>query len=135
MTTESPVAVRGETRTDTRTDSRAEARATLVPPVDILEDAQGITLIADLPGVPKDQLDIRVQSDRLYIEAQARIDVPANLQVFHTEVEQPRYRRAFNLSPELDTAAIEATLKDGVLTLRIPRAQAAQPRRVEVQLG
>ncbi|SAH81720.1 Spore protein SP21 [Bordetella ansorpii] len=128
MTTESPVAVRGGNRTEARV-------TTFVPPVDIIEDAKGITLIADLPGVSKEQLQIHVQAERLVIEAEARIDVPADVQAFHTEVEQPRYRRAFNLSAELDTAAIEATLKDGVLTLRIPRSQAAQPRRVEVQLG
>ncbi|SAI66751.1 Spore protein SP21 [Bordetella ansorpii] len=128
MTIESPVAVRGGNRTEARV-------ATLVPPVDIIEDPKGITLIADLPGVSKEQLQIRVQAERLVIEADARIDAPAGVQAFHTEVEQPRYRRAFHLSAELDTAAIEATLKDGVLTLRIPRAQAALPRRVEVQLG
>ncbi|ARP97170.1 Hsp20/alpha crystallin family protein [Bordetella genomosp. 13] len=128
MSTESNVAVSGGNRAEQRT-------ATIVPPVDIFEDASGITLIADLPGVSKDRLDIRVQSERLFIEAEARVEVPANLQVFHTEVDQPRYRRAFNLSAELDTGAIDASLKDGVLTLRIPRAQAAQPRRIEVQVG
>lgn len=127
-TNESPVAVRGGNRVEPHANA-------FVPPVDIIEDAKGITLIADLPGVSKDQLQIRVQADRLFIEAEARIEVPASVQVFHSEVEQPYYRRAFNLSSELDTSAIQAVLKDGVLTLSIPRAQAAQPRRVEVQLG
>lgn len=128
MATENPVALRGDAQSQ-------ENAAPIVPLVDIIEDTSGITLIADMPGVSKDRLDIKVQADRLFIEGEARVDVPAELKVFHTEVDRPRYRRTFTLSPELDSAAIDANLKDGVLTLRIPRSQAAQPRRIEVQVG
>lgn len=107
--------------------------ATLTPPVDVVEDANGITLYADLPGVPRDKLDLRVESDTLTIEAEADLNVPNDLASSHTEVGLARFRRVFTLSKELDTERVSAELTQGVLTLRIPKAQHAQPRRIEVQ--
>jgi HSP20 family molecular chaperone IbpA len=112
------------------TDTRA-----LVPRVDVYEDDRGITLLADLPGVPRDQLDIKVDGDTLTIEGAVATTTPAGLQPAYVELRVPRYRRAFTLSRELDTAQIEANLKDGVLNLRIPKQEHAQPRRVQVQVS
>lgn len=112
----------------------AEERA-LLPRVDVLEDDGGITLLADLPGVPREQLDIKVEGDTLLIEGSVQPLAPGQLEPLYAEVRVPRYRRAFTLSRELDTGAIQAQLKDGVLTLRLPKQAHAQPRRVEVQLG
>ena len=112
----------------------ADTRA-MLPRVDVFEDDSGITLLADLPGVPRDQLDIKVDGDTLTIEGALAPTTPAGLQPAYVEVRVPRYRRAFTLSRELDSSRIEANLKDGVLNLRIPKKAHAQPRRVSVQVG
>ena len=105
----------------------------LTPPVDVIEDTNGITLYADLPGVPRDKLNLQIESDTLTIEAESDLSVPENLTSSHTEVGLARFRRVFTLSKELDTERVSAELNQGVLTLRIPKAQHAQPRRIEVQ--
>jgi HSP20 family protein len=125
-----------ETQVATREPQKVSARsatAALIPPVDIVEDEMGITITADLPGASKDHLEIRMEGEHLLIEAEAAIAVSEGLQLLHAEILEPRYRRAFRLSRELDGSKIEASLKDGVLTLRIPRIEQAQPRRIEVR--
>lgn len=108
---------------------------TLVPPVDVIEDEAGITVIADLPGVTKDKLNIKLDSDHLQIEGEASVPVPERMELRYAEIRAPYYRRGFNLSRELDTGHIDASLKDGVLKLRIPKTAEARPRRIEVKLG
>lgn len=105
------------------------------PAVDILEDAQGLTLFADLPGVPREQLQLRVDKDRLIIEAEMQLDLPDGLKAGHVEVSRQFYRRAFTLSKELDAEQIGAELNNGVLRVRIPKAAHAQPRKIEIKLG
>jgi HSP20 family protein len=107
----------------------------VLPAVDVIEDASGITLLADMPGVPRDKLEIKVEGDALLIEGSAEPATPDGLQAVYAEVRVPRYRRSFTLSRELDRAAIDASLKDGVLTLRIPKEVHAQPRRIAVTSG
>lgn len=119
----------------TRGNEPQAADATVMPAVDIFEDADGILLFADLPGVPRERLEVKVEGDSLFIDAQALLDVPAELKVLHAEMRAPHYRRAFTLSHELDASRIDASLKDGVLTLRIPRVEEAKPRRITVQVG
>ena len=118
-----------------RTDDRGFADATLTPPVDVIEDSSGITLYADLPGVPRDKLHLNVESDLLTIEGEIDLSVPEGLQSSHTEVGLGRFHRTFTLSKELDTEKISAELAQGVLTLRIPKAEHAQPRRINVQVN
>lgn len=107
----------------------------MLPRVDVLEDESGITLLADLPGVPKERLELRVEGDTLLIEGAVAPPAPEQLEPVYAEVRVPRYRRAFTLSRELDIGRIEASLKDGVLNLRIPKQEQAQPRRIQVQVG
>ncbi len=108
-----------------------EARPAL-PAVDVYEDAGGITVLADMPGVRKDGLDVRVDGDSLSIEGRVELDVPGEMRALWAELGVPRFRRTFTLSRELDANRIEAALKDGVLTLRVPKQAHAQPRRIEV---
>jgi HSP20 family molecular chaperone IbpA len=103
--------------------------------VDVIEDSSGITLYADLPGVPRDKLHLNVESDLLTIEGEIDLSVPEGLQSSHTEVGLGRFHRTFTLSKELDTEKISAELAQGVLTLRIPKAEHAQPRRINVQVN
>lgn len=111
------------------------ANATLTPPVDVLEDSTGITLYADLPGVPKENLKLQVEADTLTIEADSALAAPEGLQSSHTEVGLGRFHRVFSLSKELDTENVTAELAQGVLKLRIPKAAHAQPRRINVKVA
>lgn len=107
-----------------------------VPPaVDVFEDVSGITLLADMPGVSKEQLELKVEGEALLIEGGVQPRTPDGLEAIYAEVRVPRYRRSFTLSRELDTTRIEANLKDGVLSLRIPKQAHAQPRRIAVTAG
>jgi HSP20 family molecular chaperone IbpA len=106
--------------------------AVMIPPVDVYEDSTGITLYADLPGVAKNDLVMQVDADALTIEGEMKLPVPDNIGVTHAEVSVPRYRRVFTLSRELDTEKIAAEFKQGVLKLRIPKAEHAQPRKIRI---
>lgn len=111
---------------------KARTEAALLPPVDVVEDATGITLYADLPGVAKDALNLRIEADTLTIEGELSIVAPEGMQATHADVALNRYRRVFTLSKELDPTKVSAELANGVLRVRIPKAEHAQPRRIEV---
>jgi HSP20 family protein len=115
--------------------SEASRRQTLTPSVDIVEDGHQVTLWADLPGVSRDKLEVRVHDGSLTFEAESVVPVPANLQLVHTEVRAPYFARTFTVSEDFDTSKVEASLKDGVLKLTIPRREEAKPRRIEVSAG
>ena len=107
----------------------------VLPRVDVIEDSNGITLLADLPGVKRDKLDLKVEGGSLTLEGGIEIDAPQGLEAVFAEVRGARYRRGFTLSSELDTGKIDAQFKDGVLRLRIPKVAQAQPRRIEVRVN
>lgn len=123
------------TARNARNDQPARQDPALLPPVDVVEDATGITLWADLPGVSRENLTLRVDDDALVLEADLRLEVPQNMQSNHAEVQLSRYRRTFTLSKELDADKVAADLSQGVLKVRIPKAEHAQPRRIQVQVG
>ncbi|MGD2055499.1 MAG: Hsp20/alpha crystallin family protein [Gammaproteobacteria bacterium] len=122
-------------RESTGAQSRSEPEIVLRPPVDIYEDDEGITLHADMPGVTREDLEIRVDNDTLLIEGDSPIELPEGMQPLYADVRSTRYRREFGLSGELDTDAIDASLNDGVLTLRIPKRAEVRPRKIEVRTG
>lgn len=124
-----------ETTAVTRKGEEPRSDATLLPPVDVVEDASGITVYADLPGVPKDRLDLQIEDGTLTIEGAVALEVTEGMEATHVEVGLPRYRRAFTLSKELDVDKVVAELNNGVLKLRIPKAAHAQPRRIEISSG
>ena len=112
----------------------AQAQSALEPPVDVVEDSNGITLYADMPGVPRDKLHLRVEGDQLTLEGEIALAVSEGTAPQHAEVTLPRYRRAFTLSKELDATQVNAELSQGVLRVRIPKAAHAQPRRIDVKV-
>jgi len=116
-------------------EPQAPELATLLPPVDVIEDIEGITLYADLPGVTKEKLSLEVEGETLTIEGEMDLRVPEGMEATHAEVSVPRFRRVFTLSKELDTGKLQAALKQGVLKLRIQKAERAKPRRISVQAG
>lgn len=109
------------------------AVAPLIPAVDIIEDADGITLKADLPGVPKQTLAIDVEGETLTIEGTVDLGEPASMTDVHAEIRVARYKRSFALTRDLQADRIDAQLRNGVLTLRIPKREQAKPRRIVVQ--
>jgi HSP20 family protein len=113
----------------------ARSEAALLPPVDVVEDASGITLYADMPGVAKDRVALRVDGDQLTLEGEMSLAPPQGMEPTHAEVQRSRYHRAFTLSKELDAEKVSAEMNQGVLRVRIPKAAHAQPRRVQVQVG
>ncbi|MDR6498296.1 HSP20 family molecular chaperone IbpA [Burkholderia ambifaria] len=133
MTDTTQLAERDQSTAARRDTEQPTRRITLTPAVDIYEDSQGVTLWADLPGVTKDKLDVKVHDSSLSIEAEAIVPTPANLRLQHAEVREPHFARTFTLSPDFDTSKIEASLQDGVLKLTIPRRDEARPRRIEVK--
>lgn len=119
-----------------REEAKPVAATAVRPPVDVAEDESGITLSADLPGLVKDRLQVRVDGDTLMVEGEASLDVPTGTDPVYAEVPPLIvYRRSFTLSRELDGTRANASLKDGVLTLRIPKTEAAKPRRIDVNVG
>lgn len=133
------VATRGTTAVEGES-AAVEKRApeedfALVPAVDIFENAQGITVIADMPGVAKDRLNIQADRNALLIEGEAMIDMPQQMEALYADVLSTKYRRTFVLSSELDADRIEASLKDGVLTVRIPKRAEFRPRKIDVSVG
>ena len=120
------------TTTSTAAAPEQDQQHAVLPAVDVFEDAAGITLLADMPGVPKEQLELKVEDDALLIEGGVQPRTPEGLEAIFAELRAPCYRRTFTLSRELDTTRMEANLKNGVLTLRIPKQAHAQPRRIAV---
>ena len=120
---------------DTRTAPADRREPALVPPVDVIEDSSGITLYADLPGVPRDRLNLRVEGDTLSVEGEMQLGLPQDMSPSHVEVQLSRFRRTFTLSKELDADKVSAELHNGVLRVRIPKAEHAQPRRIQVQVN
>jgi HSP20 family protein len=124
----------------TREPTAAEAKArednlAILPAVDIFEDDRGITVQAEMPGVAKERLNVQADRNSVVIEGEAAIELPSGMEAVYADVRSTRYRRSFALSSELEADRIEANLKDGVLTLRIPRRAEYTPRRIEVRAG
>jgi HSP20 family molecular chaperone IbpA len=112
-----------------------EEQAVLRPPVDIFEDAHGITVQAEMPGVSRDRLRVQADRNSLTIEGDIGIEMPKGMEPIYADVQATCYARSFVLSGELETDAIDAKLKDGVLTIRIPKRSEFRPRKVEVRAG
>jgi HSP20 family molecular chaperone IbpA len=134
--TESKDVTQRQAQEVSQTESGQPTRQTeefLLPRVNVYEDKTGITLTADLPGVPSERLNLQVDNDTLLIEGEAVLDIPEGMKAVYAEVRNPRYRRSFTLSRELDTDAIEANLKDGLLTVHLSKKASYQPRKIQIQ--
>lgn len=135
MSDNTQIAQRDQAEVTRPESDEARRRVTLTPAVDIFEDSHAVTLLADLPGVSKEKLEVKVHDGSLTIEAESVVPVPPNLVLSHVEVRAPYFLRRFAVSEDFDTSKIDACLKDGVLQLTIPRRDEAKPRRIEVRTG
>jgi HSP20 family molecular chaperone IbpA len=119
----------------TKNDNSArDDGSAMLPLVDVIEDASGITLYADLPGVPMDKLNVSVDADILTIKGEVSLPLASEMEASHAEVQLPRYQRAFTLGQELDRDKVAAEFKNGVLKLHIPKTEHAKPRKIEIEV-
>jgi HSP20 family molecular chaperone IbpA len=123
------------TREPAVAETKREEDFALAPPVDVFEDQHGITVQAEMPGVSKERLSIQADRNNVLIEGEVSIEVPQGMEALYADLRSTRYRRSFVLSSELEPDRIEANLKDGVLTLRIPKRAEHRPRKIEVSAG
>jgi HSP20 family protein len=107
----------------------------LMPAVDIFEDPHQLTVQAEMPGVSKDTLKVEADRNSLLIEGDVVLDLPAGMSALYADLQTTKYRRTFVLSGELETESIAATLKDGLLTVRIPKRAEFRTRRIKVDIA
>jgi HSP20 family protein len=105
----------------------------VAPPVDIYETREGLVVLADVPGVAQEALEVRVDNNVLTIRGHAHHGVPG--EVTYREYELVNFFRQFELSEKVDQGRITADLKCGVLTLHLPKAEEAKPRQIEVRVA
>jgi HSP20 family molecular chaperone IbpA len=105
------------------------------PAADVFETAHELTLLADVPGATTDQIDVRFEDGELRIHAPVGPRRKDNPSYLLEEYGVGDYYRSFRLGQEIDASKIEASLRDGVLRLHIPKAEEARPRRIEVKVG
>ena len=105
----------------------------LTPPVDIFEDLDAITVLADMPGVKSEHLTIDLHEGVLTITGHAQSQDGANEGAIAREYPLGTFQRSFTLSQAIDQGRIEAKLKHGVLRLRLPKAEQAKPRQIKIQ--
>jgi len=102
-------------------------------PVDIFEDETGITVLADMPGVSRERLDVQIDNNTLSIQGKTEVPVPDGMEALYADVRSTLFQRSFALSSELDGGKADASLKDGVLALRIPKREEHKARKIEVR--
>jgi HSP20 family protein len=105
----------------------------VTPPVDIYENGEGLVVMADLPGVAKENLDVRVENNLLTIRG--RPSRLAAADPIYREYELVSFFRQFELNDKVDQSKISAELQHGVLTLRLPKAEEAKPRKIEIRVA
>jgi HSP20 family protein len=133
-----PASARAQDRDRDRAQARPAAapapeRVLFTPPIDIYDGDEGLVLIADLPGVSLDSLDLQVQDNKLSLLGRVPHAAPENARLIHKEYDEGDFLRSFILSEEVDHERITAKLNNGVLEVVLPRAAKSPPRRIQVQ--
>jgi len=111
-----------------------EEQRFIVPPVDVYETDQGLTALVDLPGVALEDVEIRVDEDLLTISGRTT-HAPEDRESLHSEFRLVDFRRQFTLGSEVDQGKISAGMKDGVLTITLPRVEKSKPKKIEVKVA
>jgi HSP20 family protein len=131
MATEQELHVQQKREVDKMHESTVSARRFL-PVTDIFETDQALTVILEMPGVDRDKVDIHVENNVLTIEGRVDFTKYQGLQPLYTEYNVGDYARSFQLSSTINQERITADLKDGVVTLVLPKAEKAKPRKIKV---
>ena len=116
---------------ESKQESTIPARA-FVPVTDIFETDQALTLKLEMPGVAKERVEVRVENNVLTIEGRVDLGVYEHLRPLYTEYNVGNYARTFQLSSKIEQDRISAALKDGVMTLVLPKVERAKPRKIHV---
>jgi len=121
------------TKQETAAPEKGEEVRPVSPPVDIFELENELAVVADMPGVSKEDIDVRVDNGILTISAQSKMEMPG--EALSREFEWRHYYRQFELGREIDQDKIAADYKHGVLTVRLPKAESAKPKRISVNVS
>jgi len=112
------------------------AQGRFVPAIDVSEDEDGLTLSAEVPGMERDDLDVTVDNGVLTLRGEKKEEVKTDEANFHrVERRYGRFERRIRLPDYVDQAKIEASYKDGVLRLRMPKAEVAKPKSIQIKTG
>jgi HSP20 family protein len=106
-----------------------------LPAVDIFETPEALTLVADMPGVAGDKVTLDIKDNHLVISGEITPPMAAGETMLLQEYHTGDFQREFQLGSIIDQARIEASMKDGVLRLLLPKAEKAKPRKIEVKVG
>jgi HSP20 family protein len=131
MATQQEVQVQHKREVEKERESTIPARRYL-PVTDIFETDQALTVILEMPGVDKDSVDVRVENSVLSIEGGVDLSKYQGLTPLYIEYNVGNYARSFQLSSTIEQDRITAELKDGIMTLILPKAEKATPRRIAV---
>jgi HSP20 family protein len=131
MATQQEVQVQQKREVENDRESTVPARR-YVPVTDIFETDQALTVVLEMPGIDKGSVDVRVENDILSIEGQVDLSKYRALAPLYIEYNVGNYARSFQLSSKIDQDRITAELKDGVMTVTLPKAEKAKPRRINV---
>ena len=114
-----------------RNGDRTQVERYVAPALSVIEDGDGYTLQVEMPGVNKEGLEISVENNELRIIG--RRSLPAiDGTLVHRESRSENFRRMFELDPSIDTSKISARIEQGILTLRLPKAEQVKPRKITV---
>jgi HSP20 family protein len=131
MASQQELQVQQKREVEKKQESTIPSRAFL-PVTDIFETDQALTVVLEMPGVGKDNVDISVENDILTIEGRIDYSKYEGLQPVYTEYNVGHYVRSFQLSSKIEQSGISAELKDGVMTLVLPKAEKAKPRKIKL---
>jgi HSP20 family protein len=117
------------------TGELTHAGPVFIPAVDIFENQDALVLIADMPGVNSEGVEIHLKDSELTISGRPKKEEKKQVSPIYTEYESGGFLRSFTLSNAIDQTKIEASMKDGVLKVILPKAEVAKPRQIVVQAG
>ena len=107
----------------------------MIPPVDIYETDEALILVADMPGVTKESVEVKIDENVLHIRGEI-VDLPSeDVSPLYVELRGSEYYRAFTIGPEFDLDKVEASMEAGVLRIYLPKVEAERPRKIEIKVA
>lgn len=114
---------------------RIRDRTCFVPRADVYETQEDVFVVVDMPGVGGDNIDITLENNILTINGNTTSEAPEGYSLAFAEFESGDYERSFRLTDRIDRQGIQATYQDGVLNLKLPKAEEAKVRKIDVTSG
>lgn len=131
MTSTQSLSVQEKKEVATKAEKTAPARF-YTPATDIFETDEALTVVMEMPGVEKKDLDVQLEDEVLRVEGRVDVSKYEGLEPLYSEYNVGHFARSFVLSSKIDAKRIAATVEDGVLTLTLPKAEEARPRRIPI---